>query len=115
MREVVVEMESSESKPYLTFGEPDETVMVNWHEGRAVKECDFPSPGSDTGETEQPESVKLAGVPCCSTRARVMGRVAGGENVAVILPAPRIVAVVLAFPAEANVIPPESLDQVLKR
>jgi hypothetical protein len=108
-------MEPSEPNPYLTFGEPDETVMVSWQEGSEVKECGFPSPGTDAGETEQPESVKLAGVPCCSARARVMGRVTGAENFAMMLPAPRIVAVVLALPAAAKVIPPESLDQILKR
>jgi hypothetical protein len=47
--------------------------MVSRQEGRAVKEYELPSPESGVGETEQPERVKLAGVPCPPARARVMG------------------------------------------
>jgi len=115
MTELVVEMVSSESKPYLTFGEPDATVMVSWHEGSAEKECGLPSPGIDRGEIEQPVSVKLAGVPCCPARASVMGWVTGTEKVAVMVPGPRMVAVIETLPGEESEIPPRLVDQTLKR
>jgi hypothetical protein len=115
MTEVVLEAVSSESKPYRTFGRVAVTVMVNWQDGRAVKERNAPSPGSDTGETEQPERVKLAGVPCPSANVRAKGCVTGGEKFAVMLPEPRTVAVVDDVPADANVIPPASVTQSRNR
>jgi hypothetical protein len=84
--ELLPEAAPSELKRYRSLRLSSGTVMVSWQEGRALKECELPSPASVEGETEQPESMNVAAVPVCSAKVRVNDCVTGVEKLAVIIP-----------------------------